>query len=758
MTDTEFGLCRAWYHRLVDLSPQEQREALAAADALTPDLKQALLALLEPPSGADALLPETGAVPALVPHPASLMAAELPGGTILCGRYRIIRGIGSGGFSRVYLAEDRRLNGRLVVVKLLPRQILHRRELLEQFQNEVSALAQLRHPNLVTILDTDSGSAFSSPALGPFLVLEFIEGPSLRQYLAQHGALPPQVVSRFLKQIANALEAAHRLHYLHLDLKPENILVEHPDLAEPRVVVIDFGIAQLYSGLLEASAESRVAGSPAYMAPEQFAGRAVPQSDVYALAVVAREMLTGARPQREGEDSQARDAEDPARRAFAGLPEHQRVAILQALSDDPAARPSIPLALVKALFPGEPASLPPQTPRNRFYRLGAVLAVLALLAIGWTVIYYGAFKRWRTESAAREIGELMEAFNHSPSRTEDTPQVRIAFLNSLIERTNALRNNGMLSVDGYELLINANFQKAMNLYHPSRIHLGRSAEAVVEFEASAALADEMAGKFPEDVRSAYYTSETRVGLGDLLIETGKLERAERVLLDGIALNRTALVRFPEEKKLLGYYAALLSSLSRITEQRRDWGSTGRLRNEMVEIGRRNYERSRDPVDYPHFVAYVGALMWRVHYFHAQGEPERALADCDLAKAILEEGLPHAPSGLERPWWMAQVDYLEGITLLGRGDPRDAEQRLEQAYEQFEQLEKLQAPNPALRRYLALTLSHLALAKRRNGRPTSEYELLQADAETRAEAAIKTDASSTEARKEAETIRENRELW
>jgi tetratricopeptide (TPR) repeat protein len=305
------------------------------------------------------------------------------------------------------------------------------------------------------------------------------------------------------------------------------------------------------------------------------------------------------------------------------------------------------------------------------------------------------------------------------------------------------------------MLIGAHFQKAMNLYHPSRLHLGRSGEAVEEFESAATIADEMAQKFPRDVRSAWYTSETRVGLGDLLVETGQSTRAEQVLLDGIALNRAALLQFPSEKKLLGYYAALLSTLSRVTEQRQDGGTTARLRDEMVEIRQRNYERSRNPVDYPHYIAYVGAMLWRGAFLHERAEEDRALADCRRARAILAEGLPHAPSPFERPWWLAQVDYLEGIVLLRQQDFPAAVRHLQQAREQFAELEKQQAPNPALRRYLALTLSHLALAQRLSGQPLSACTPLQAEAESRIATAIQTDPTSAEAKKEAALIARNR---
>lgn len=743
LSPSEVQIAREWHHRLADLTPQEWQAALTASE-LPAALQKAVRDLLTEDSSQvpylnelDAEHSDTLALLAMPPR------TKLSSGHLLCQRYEIEREIGSGGFSTVYVARDRRLDGRRVVLKLLPPQLLSHPRLFEHYRAEVAALSQLRHPNLISILDTDI-----SPNPGPLIVLEYIDGVTLREFLAQRGKLDADTTLRLLLQIAGALETVHARNIWHLDLKPENILIDHPESAIPRAVVIDFGIAQLRQEVIHEAGSNFPAGSPSYMAPEQFAGKPTQQSDVYALAVIAHEMLTGERPgKRELDGKRGSRSNQPT------LPAKVMAVLAAALSTDPAKRPGRPVVFVNALR--EALFVPRSRRRNR--RAMAAVAVAALAASS-LLVYLGPVRWWKTSRAMEEIRRFYRASTEVPVHPEDTPQVRIAFLNKVIEGLDALRKEASLPADGYEMLINAHFQKGMSLYHPSRLHLGRSAEALEEFETSAAIADEMAKKFPAEVRSAWYTSETRVGLGDLLVETGRFDRAEQVLLDGIAINRAALVRFSNEKKLLGYYAALLSTLSRVTEERQDWGTTARLRDEMVEIRYRNYQRSRNPPDYPHYVAYVGALLWRGVYLHEREEEERALADCQRARSILAEGLPHAPSPLEAPWWLAQVDYLEGIVLLRQQDYLGALPHLRQARDQFGELEKQQAPNPALRRYLALTLSHLALAMRKAGQPVSVYGPLQSDAETRIATAVQTDPTSAEVKKEAEIIRQNRRAW
>ncbi len=214
--------------------------------------------------------------------PMATPASDWPPGTILRGLYRVEGLLARGGFSDVFGAES--ADGRRVVVKRLRQGDLPVEQLRRRFTQEVAAVSMIRHPGVLPILDTwiDAGGV-------PHLVLERVEGPTLRQRLAA-GRLGKQEARVLLHDLAGILTAAHAQGVVHSDLKPENILL----LEGGRPVVIDFGTSALHmqSSLSE---YSRPAGSVQYMAPEQLLGRYSRATDVYAFALVALEILTGRR-------------------------------------------------------------------------------------------------------------------------------------------------------------------------------------------------------------------------------------------------------------------------------------------------------------------------------------------------------------------------------------------------------------------------------------------------------------------------------
>lgn len=209
--------------------------------------------------------------------------------TRLKNRYVVDEEIGAGGFGTVYLAADQQLLGRKVVVKVLE-QSADDSSLRHRFEREIQTLAKIDHPGVVGILD------YGSTVAGrPFLVMQYVSGTNLRKLLAeQSDPWTPAHASRFLLQLASALTAAHAEGVCHRDLKPENIIVRNPGQADEAAVIIDFGIATLVEGNTS-SATTRVAGSPAYMAPEQLLGRPTAASDQYSLGLIAFELLTNRR-------------------------------------------------------------------------------------------------------------------------------------------------------------------------------------------------------------------------------------------------------------------------------------------------------------------------------------------------------------------------------------------------------------------------------------------------------------------------------
>jgi serine/threonine protein kinase len=196
----------------------------------------------------------------------------------IIGKYKIFSTIGSGGFGTVYLAEDTWIDKK-VALKVPHKQNLDFGELLR----EPRLLATLNHPNIVTILTAEKQENVF------FIVMEFVPGETLESIIAREGPLDLSLVLDYTCQICNAVDHAHRQAVLHRDLRPSNVIVTGSGLAK----VADFGTSRF----LEIAAHgTTVIGSPPYMAPEQFQGKAVFASDVYSLGVTMFQMLTGMLP------------------------------------------------------------------------------------------------------------------------------------------------------------------------------------------------------------------------------------------------------------------------------------------------------------------------------------------------------------------------------------------------------------------------------------------------------------------------------
>jgi serine/threonine protein kinase len=212
-------------------------------------------------------------------------------GVMLNGRYYIERELAGGGMGTVYLAQDRQLAGRPVVVKVLDAVTDSDKWRLKKFKHEIEALARLDHPGVVSVLD--SGTL---PNNQPYFVMQYVEGGTLRELIDPCG-MEITRTAELITQIASALHAAHLKGIIHRDLKPENIMVaDCGDYEQARI--IDFGIAKVKNSRFESSTDiNRTAGTLLYMAPEQVVAQTVTEeSDVYSLGVVAYEMLTGRRP------------------------------------------------------------------------------------------------------------------------------------------------------------------------------------------------------------------------------------------------------------------------------------------------------------------------------------------------------------------------------------------------------------------------------------------------------------------------------
>lgn len=220
-------------------------------------------------------------------------------GQTLEGRFLIEKdltdgGADEGGFGLVYLAKDMKLMGKQTVVKILQKAALKNEDVVRKFQHEKEALIRLDHPNIVRILD--SGTLLDG---NPFMVMEYIEGYSLRRKLRENKQLPFNFVAHIIESVTLALSVAHSKQILHRDIKPENIMLTPQDDGFDRVRLIDFGIARVENSQLAPATEiPRGIGTILYIAPEQLAGNLeqTPAVDIYSFAIVIYEMLTGKLP------------------------------------------------------------------------------------------------------------------------------------------------------------------------------------------------------------------------------------------------------------------------------------------------------------------------------------------------------------------------------------------------------------------------------------------------------------------------------
>lgn len=206
-------------------------------------------------------------------------------GKTLNGRYKIQTLIGTGGMAAVYLAKDLILD-RLVAIKVLRLDFRQNNDMMRRFRREALSATQLTHPNIVGVYDVGQSQEMN------YIVMEYVEGTDLKDYIRQRGALHPIEAVRIMMQIVSAIAAAHQNRIIHRDIKPQNILIDR----EGNVKITDFGIAVALSDT-SLTQTNTLLGSVHYLSPEQArGGMATIQTDIYALGIVLYELLTGRVP------------------------------------------------------------------------------------------------------------------------------------------------------------------------------------------------------------------------------------------------------------------------------------------------------------------------------------------------------------------------------------------------------------------------------------------------------------------------------
>lgn len=220
------------------------------------------------------------------------------GHSILDGRYEIVSILGEGGMGRAFLAQDHKYKAP-VVIKSMHQRFIHDLRFHELFTQEMSFLSQFQHPNVVSLLKTGV-----DPMLGPFLVMEYLDGRPLGDILDETPVIPARRVGKLLVQLCKALQAAHNRGIIHRDIKPNNMMIIAPATSQERLKVLDFGLAKLAAAphltledLKGQNRNIRAVGTPEYMNPEQMRGNEVDhRADFYSVGVLLYEMLTGRRP------------------------------------------------------------------------------------------------------------------------------------------------------------------------------------------------------------------------------------------------------------------------------------------------------------------------------------------------------------------------------------------------------------------------------------------------------------------------------
>ncbi|HEV2448090.1 MAG TPA: serine/threonine-protein kinase, partial [Candidatus Sulfopaludibacter sp.] len=316
-------------------------------------------------------------------------ARALYAGDRVAGRYEVRGLLGAGGMGEVYEVWDREMR-MAVALKVLPPQLALRAEMVERFLKEVYLAREVAHPGVCKTYDLGRSGAGEAPLF--FLTMELIDGDTLAERLAR-GPIPTAEGELILAEAAGAVAAAHALNVIHRDLKPGNVMLRRRPLPSGhRVVIMDFGLAKgdVPDSLEQNTAAHQQAGTPQYMAPEQLANETVTKAtDVYALGLIAYEVLTGRRPLDRDPPlaaliKRAKSAPPEPRSVVRSISPRWNAAVARCLVPDPRARFADAGELLRALESGRKL-----VPSRRVFsrrQIGMISAgAVAAAAAGWPI-------------------------------------------------------------------------------------------------------------------------------------------------------------------------------------------------------------------------------------------------------------------------------------------------------------------------------------------------------------------------------------
>ena len=271
------------------------------------------------------------------------------------GPYQIVAPLGEGGMAAVYKAYQPSME-RYVAVKVLPRQMAESVEFIARFKREAHLLAQLQHPHILSVFDYGQSDGYT------YIVMPFIQSGTLSDVLRKRHMTLPEI-RRIMVQVGDALGYAHVRGMIHRDVKPSNVLIDE----RGNCLLTDFGLARMTDGTAKLTSSGAIMGTPAYMSPEQGAGKSLDgRSDIYSLGIIFYEMVTGQVPYQAETPiaivfKHIQDPLPPARKFVPDLPEEVEKVLLKSLAKDPADRYQDAEDFVQAVqlaIPDQPSNKP----------------------------------------------------------------------------------------------------------------------------------------------------------------------------------------------------------------------------------------------------------------------------------------------------------------------------------------------------------------------------------------------------------------
>jgi serine/threonine protein kinase len=465
MTPELWARLNPLFNAAVEKPPDEQNAFIVEACGTDEELRKELKALVEAHAKQDVT---TDQVAAKIKELISKATSRYHPSDIIYGRFRIVRQLGSGGMGEVYEAFDLELS-QTVALKSIRPDIAENIGVLSRFRKEVQLARRLTGPNICRIHELFVAPGSTGSPVDAFLTMEFLEGTTLSEELQQHGPIPWVRVRQIAIDICTALTTMHEAGIIHRDLKSRNIMLVERN-GTLRAVLMDFGLAHETSPR-SSDAETTLTGpgtfigTPQYMAPEQFEGKALsPSTDIYATGIVIYELLTGRHPFAASNALEAAvlrgKKPQPASSLRPGVPHRVDLAIEKCLRFNPDDRFQSAGDLADALVNPFSAltKLPLRTPRvsSKWVALAALILGLATLPFFWkrSTPYRAPDQRalkWYEEGTAalhegaylKATSELQEAVNLDP--TFDLAHARLAQAWADLDFTGAAEHEMLLA-------------------------------------------------------------------------------------------------------------------------------------------------------------------------------------------------------------------------------------------------------------------------------------------------------------------------